>query len=699
MGQKRKKFIITLMGPSGCGKSYITERILALEQTMAQEGLEFHPVRQAKYVTRPYRSNEIKERLEGKELDVISLDKIPDKCELKYQTYGKRYGLSLSDLRNKLDVGQSPVVVINDIRVVEEMKRAFPDQVLSLFLFREIPRKESFEKEALKRGGGAAAELEERFNKATAIYRTYIENIALFDRVILNPTRKDEHAEDYAKMQVENLIRGVLQGKVKLSRKQNGKPKLFIIAGNAASGKDEIIKAVNEMGTLQATIIPKYTSRAQDEDDGNEMMCKEIPNPQKIKDFQDEYDLEFARHKEEAQKLLEKAGSIEEAKKLLEKAGALEKAGSNEEAQKLFEEAGAIIKGIAAAEERNLKEERAIKSAAERFWDAYKKAQGEIRTELCEWILAEAEDSHRLADMDLFSMDLEQLRELYLTDGYHVKNSLAYKELSADDDAWKRKYDEQRIVNLIEKETAVEHDICKAKLKDLKLPKLWELYAKPGYHDPNVDVEKLREKRDGELRSEFFVINTDYIDLEAIKQENPPKDDEKAYFLPHEEKGYVFYENNKTLYGFEVCSWPDEKGIRYQQMLDEGKHCVLVASLPRIFELVKKYFNGNIVTVFAYSEISSAEFEKHSKAGTVDKKMVGFEKEIEKYSKNIVVFDHVTIYAESELNKAPDARDEELYDQIFRLFRYYAPKTRKVAKVKPSDNQLQGVFGGDEDEK
>lgn len=653
MGQKKEKFIITLMGPSGCGKSYITDRILALEQIMAQEGLEFHPVRQAKYVTRPYRSNEIKDRLEGKELDVISGDKIPPDCELRYQTYGKMYGLKLSDLRAKLDAGKSPVVVINDIRVVEEMKRAFPDQVLSLFLFREIPRKESFEKEALKRGGGAAAELEERFNKATAIYRTYIENIALFDRVILNPTRKDEHTEDYAKLQVENLIRGVLQGKVSLSRKQNGKPKLFIIAGNAASGKDEIIKAVNDMGTLQATIIPKYTSRAQDEDDGDEMMCKEIPNPAKMEIFKEEYDLEHKRHEEEAKKRIE--------------------------------EAGTIIEKIAAAEERNLKEERAIKTGAVRFWDAYLKAQGEIRAEVCERILAEAESSHRLADMDLFAMDLEELRELYLTEGYHAKESPAYKELSAEDDAWKRKYDEQRIVNLIEKEAAVEHDICRAKLKDLKLPKLWELYAKPGYHDPAVNVTALREKRDGELRSEFFIINPEYLDLEAIKQANPPKDDEKAYFLPHEKKGYVFYENNKTLYGFEVCSWPDEKGTKYQEMLDEGRHCVLVASLPRIFELVRKYFNGNIVTVFAYSEISSAEFERHSKAGTVDKKMVGFEKEIEKYSRNIVAFDHVTIYAESALNKAAGAREEELYDQIFRLFRYYAPKANKKQSKKRSE--------------
>ena len=54
--------------------------------------------------------------------------------------------------------------------------------------------------------------------------------------------------------------------------------RLFIIAGNTpneqiTNGKDLIIQAVDTMGGLHATIIPKYTSRLSKEDDGNEMIC------------------------------------------------------------------------------------------------------------------------------------------------------------------------------------------------------------------------------------------------------------------------------------------------------------------------------------------------------------------------------------------------------------------------------------------
>ena len=92
-----------------------------------------------------------------------------------------------------------------------------------------------------------------------------------------------------------------------------------------------------------------------------------------------------------------------------------------------------------------------------------------------------------------------------------------------------------------------------------------------------------------------------------------------------------------------------------------------------IFKICKPFFDENVITVFSYSEISSEEFKKKSKAGTVDQKIENFEKEIKKYSEYIAEFDHVTIYAESELDKRNGGRTEELIDQIFRLFRFYRP--------------------------
>lgn len=54
--------------------------------------------------------------------------------------------------------------------------------------------------------------------------------------------------------------------------------RLFIIVGNTpntqtTNGKDLIIQAVDSMGSLHASIIPKYTSRGPKPDDGDEMIC------------------------------------------------------------------------------------------------------------------------------------------------------------------------------------------------------------------------------------------------------------------------------------------------------------------------------------------------------------------------------------------------------------------------------------------
>ena len=58
----------------------------------------------------------------GEEVDVEYIKNIPDTCDLVYQTYGVRYGIETSILTEELKRGNSPVIVINDIRVVEEIK-------------------------------------------------------------------------------------------------------------------------------------------------------------------------------------------------------------------------------------------------------------------------------------------------------------------------------------------------------------------------------------------------------------------------------------------------------------------------------------------------------------------------------------------------------------------------------------------------
>lgn len=52
-------------------------------------------------------------------------------------------------------------------------------------------------------------------------------------------------------------------------------PRLFVIVGTPGSGKDLLIRAVNDLGVLHAAIVPKHTSRAQRDDDSEEMICSD----------------------------------------------------------------------------------------------------------------------------------------------------------------------------------------------------------------------------------------------------------------------------------------------------------------------------------------------------------------------------------------------------------------------------------------
>lgn len=49
--------------------------------------------------------------------------------------------------------------------------------------------------------------------------------------------------------------------------------RLVIVVGAPGSGKDWLIRAINDLGTQHAEIVPKHTSRMRWPDDGPEMIC------------------------------------------------------------------------------------------------------------------------------------------------------------------------------------------------------------------------------------------------------------------------------------------------------------------------------------------------------------------------------------------------------------------------------------------
>jgi guanylate kinase len=187
--------IITLTGQSQCGKSTV------INLFMESENEFFRPERIKKYTTRKGRANDE---------DVICKSEIPPNCDILYEQYGNLYGLDSDMFYKMLRQGKTSIVVINDIRAIEDLRSIFGDLIISLFLYRKPADLNEFEKEEKERVKETKGEKDKiiadiaktRYEKAQAISRIYIENIQMFDHVILNI---DNHIE-YTKTQIRHII-------------------------------------------------------------------------------------------------------------------------------------------------------------------------------------------------------------------------------------------------------------------------------------------------------------------------------------------------------------------------------------------------------------------------------------------------------------------------------------------------------------
>lgn len=188
--------IITLTGASHCGKSFVRNIFLETQNDI------FKPVLFKKETTRQSRANDD---------DVVHVDKISENCDFVYEQYGVRYGFSFDKLYEHLKHGESPIIVVNDVRAVEDLRTAVGRQVISIFIYRRPPQINDFISEELYRLKDKENEKEiqkaqdaarVRRDKAVAIHRIYIENIHLFDNVILNISGEREKT----KQQVNHIV-------------------------------------------------------------------------------------------------------------------------------------------------------------------------------------------------------------------------------------------------------------------------------------------------------------------------------------------------------------------------------------------------------------------------------------------------------------------------------------------------------------
>lgn len=225
--------VISLTGASGSGKSEIIRLFKQIGKEPKYNNL-FVPVMIPKYTTRGFRKRELECVYNGhpEEIDVrpvYGIDNIVQDnngnkldneiqtlermrlfselgCDIVYEQYGIRYGLYMSELFECLKEGKSPIVILNDVRAVEDVKTFLGDKCMSVFVFRKTPQMEDFV-EMNKERNAVEYDPVVRYNKATAINRIYIENIHVFDKLILNVNNGFSSVEHIVRKIVDSIIK------------------------------------------------------------------------------------------------------------------------------------------------------------------------------------------------------------------------------------------------------------------------------------------------------------------------------------------------------------------------------------------------------------------------------------------------------------------------------------------------------------
>lgn len=124
----------------------------------------------------------------------------------------------------------------------------------------------------------------------------------------------------------------------------------------------------------------------------------------------------------------------------------------------------------------------------------------------------------------------------------------------------------------------------------------------------------------------------------------------------------IVYDNYGKTYGFEVA--PIWKGLR------KGVHQVLVVSNISAMNEIRNRFGSLSKFVFVNSDMDPVAYREEQEAlgndpEYIENRVRGYHGALSSYFENINLFDHVLIYSDSQ---------EDLFDQIFRLFDFYDRK-------------------------
>jgi guanylate kinase len=262
--------IYILSGGSGAGKTELLNSVLSANSN---------------YITIPKYSDRKKRSVDDDVFTIDIEDFNKEEFTFVYSMNNNIYGFKAKDVIEQLKVGKNVFVIVSDLRIIEEFKKHFGTLVSVIYIFRNMSEEELADILNKRKSTNLDhdnisedTESKIRKNRLYLIQRQYVENIALFDHVILNRTGKKEEMNQ----QLNNIVKSYSDEQT--SPRVKG-PVIFLIAAASGAGKRTLMHAMYTMGRRSIKVIQKWTDRGEQPDDGEEI----IPNTNIDESFDIQY--------------------------------------------------------------------------------------------------------------------------------------------------------------------------------------------------------------------------------------------------------------------------------------------------------------------------------------------------------------------------------------------------------------------------
>jgi ribose 1,5-bisphosphokinase PhnN len=106
-----------------------------------------------------------------------------ESCDIRYANYGDQYGINSSLIWDILRRGVFPVVVVSNIKAINQLRDKFGDLIVLVYVHSEKDA-EKYQDEEVKRKG--AHYVQPRVNEYRQAYEIYLDNFQAFDHVLIN---------------------------------------------------------------------------------------------------------------------------------------------------------------------------------------------------------------------------------------------------------------------------------------------------------------------------------------------------------------------------------------------------------------------------------------------------------------------------------------------------------------------------------